>query len=365
MGREFVGRRPLFQAGLFPSSKYSRELRQGEDGVNRILGIALLWEYFKFNFSQGGHSWRTCLTLVLDQLKNVILCLICWTHHVFLDVVSNGKIAEAHKYWAAEQRESRLMMLVAAGIGLVLLLHVWDSVRAKLDLSGRSRLLLQTLLLRRYLNCSEDSRIQILSCDLQFEVMLGSARVANAYARILDLLQVVGMLIVLAYFVLPRSAEVLLLVAPLLFLFVSLCCFFSLGQSTMASTTQELQTCRLIRQICVQRSTETEPFFQTVDGLQVLHAQAGLADVHKRFSSIWLGGAAICLYTAWCGPKTSFGEIPLGGFIWTLESVVLIVYFFSEALQHTAALAASIGPLRQLTDHLNKAHDYALQDDSV
>lgn len=172
----------------FPSDKYP-QVASDIAAIKAIGGAALFWEYWKMNFCVEGIAWRTMLTLLMDQTKNVYLFYKLWAMSYMLNelFISNWKTEDPS--FDLEERLSRAMII---GVGYILpmfLLHGWDLASNRLDISGLSCIFLQQSVLRKYLNYNEESRSTIKPADIHSIVRETSYIMADGYMALLTLLR--------------------------------------------------------------------------------------------------------------------------------------------------------------------------------
>lgn len=67
------------------------KIQEGADGIEQISNVGLVWDFMKLVFSSDGLAWRTALTMVADQMKNVYLYFTIAVTVYFADVLFADK----------------------------------------------------------------------------------------------------------------------------------------------------------------------------------------------------------------------------------------------------------------------------------
>mmetsp|Transcript_114421 Transcript_114421/g.323463 ORF Transcript_114421/g.323463 Transcript_114421/m.323463 type:complete len:380 (+) Transcript_114421:31-1170(+) len=360
-GPEAVWREALVQAGLFPSGRYSAEIQHGEAGVARIFGPGLLWEYLKLNFSERGHAWRTVLTVLLDQSRSVYLF---WSFHAYrylIDVVFNVQDHgnSARLVLPADRMGSAVVVsCVYIGVPFVLL-HLWDRVKVRMDLLGRSRFVLVRALIWRYSRYTEDSRSKVLYSELQHQILTNASKVANGYIGILALLQVGGELAAIAMFVTmdnPRALWLFAVLLVLLGLFCAISCRTSPAYNAMArnAVAKEKEVLGLVRDLSYRRAVDMEGLFQkAAEWRSAQLPQEVVSASYRTYCSAWLDPVVVGIYCASESHAVIAGSVSVSNFSATLIGLKLMSMRFTEVPRLLLDVTETVAPLRQLTVYLN------------
>jgi len=194
---------------VFPSNRFAAQVEEGKEGIESIPSMALMFEYFRLNATSEGLGWRTALCMILNQMHNIYLFLTLYVNVYLVDVLFNNDPA----------KESRLIVPSKNGTAMVIgvmyimpmfVLHFWDYRKKLLDISGLSREFLQTNLFRKYLNYSEQSRLTAPPSLMQVAIVQDSTEVVEGYMAILSVVQSIGKLVILVYFILLENPSALI-----------------------------------------------------------------------------------------------------------------------------------------------------------
>eukprot|EP00930_Biecheleria_cincta_P072846 TRINITY_DN6018_c0_g2_i1.p1 TRINITY_DN6018_c0_g2~~TRINITY_DN6018_c0_g2_i1.p1 ORF type:complete len:930 (-),score=128.93 TRINITY_DN6018_c0_g2_i1:71-2725(-) len=352
---------------LFPSNTYREEIEQGEESINNISAFNLFWEYFNLNVQIPGMAWRTYVTLFLDQLKNMYLLLSLVARTYLINVVlADGKDTEDELIFP-----DRRICAVLVGLSLIapmFLIHYWDYKRVSMDIIGRSKLFLQTTLLRKYLNYSEPSRQIVSAAHMQVAITQEATDVAQAYGEVLNLAQNCGRVFLLTGFTLWQSPSL----APVMALMPALMLIFLYFRSAKLSEVSQLaaplrksvvafvsETCEKFNLIAEyeQRSQMNEIFEAKTEATRISEIPENQVQLNNDYFPKWLGPAFSGGYIAICSGAVLDGRISMGVFLAMISVFGEVSGDFEGIFVLLMSINTKIDSLRTLTYYYNLPTD--------
>jgi len=170
---------------VFPSDVFRGQVQQEEE-IERIDGFWLFLEYCKLNCGLSGIAWRTWLTLVLDQMKNVYLVLkLKLSIYMVNDVFDDNNTTKTCANLLSDPC-SKVCIISAGYILPMFALHAWEYAKLRLDIHGNSRLFLRTNVFRKYLNLSAASRREVVPTEVQEVILEDCDEAAEGYVAALE-----------------------------------------------------------------------------------------------------------------------------------------------------------------------------------
>ncbi|CAJ1401466.1 unnamed protein product [Effrenium voratum] len=358
----------IIDTDTFPSNKYREKLLQGEKGLEEISEVGLFLEYFKLCFFQvPSVSWRTAVCVVMDQMKNAYRYFMLCLNIYIVDVLFNLDDPKTEELLWRPTRKGTAMVVGVAYVAPMLVLHLWDLLKAKMDLVGHLRLYLQSSLFRRYLNYSEESRASVPPADMQHALSLGSANAAKGYMLVLSLFQKFGQLAVFTYFTLLSNPDAiyLILAMPSLMLLFLVCKSCTSGgdeekksrQSAVLSLAAEV--CNRYRLIAdyFQRPQMNDIFAKKTDMLRKDKVPEAMEGVNDEYFPKWLGPLFVGVYIAVYGPSVFDEAISLGTFLATVGIMKDISSEFAEAYELLLEMKDTFESVTKMTVYFNKPTD--------
>jgi len=189
----------IMDEDTFPSNKYRKQILHARDRdtdchmdtgrqepdprTNRELlelipKWGLLLDYFRLNFADPIVKRGTIKAMIIDQLHNLRFILNLMLSIILVDVV--------FKEFKGNAAEGTVHLIVIAVLMIVpfACLHVLDYLRLTFKIGGGSRIMLQRALIRKFLNYSEESRVDIKHGDLVMAITRDThGLVHDGYAR--------------------------------------------------------------------------------------------------------------------------------------------------------------------------------------
>lgn len=374
----FLARAKVIDNEMFPSDKYSADLKQGAEGIENISGFGLLFEYFKLNLNVKGIGWRSCLTLLMDQLKNGYLYLTLSLGIYMVDVLfireEGEKGEDRFPYvktlvWMFGLPEGEDAWIVGAMyIAPMAVLHIWDFYKVKLDVSGMSRNYLQTSLFRKYLNYSEQSRASVKEAVIHAALVNDTGDLAQSFTAALEILQLLGKLAVLTIFTLRENPDTwwaVVAMPSLLFIFAFCRYKLLLSYAIMAADAEDRlteiisDTCFNYRLIAAykQRPKINEVFKLNADQYNAFQIPKDVIILNNNYWSKWLGPLFTGIFVVFSASSVRSGELSLGKFLATIGIFANISSDFSELYRLSMVITSTFNPLKDLTRLLNMETD--------
>lgn len=357
----------IIDTDTFPSNKYREHLLKGEEGLESISASGLFTEYFKLCFLQvPSISWRTVMCLLFDQLKNVYRYVTLCLNIYIVDVLCNLN-KDTEEQLLRPTREGTAVVIGVLYVAPMLVLHLWDILKAKMDLVGHLRLYLQASLFRRYLNYSEESRASVPPADMQHALSLGCKGAANGYMKVLHLFQKMGQLAVFTYFTLlenPDAIYLLMAMPSLMFLFLT--CKSCCSSDSEDRKDTEAQVLSLAAEVCqryrliadyFQRPQMNEIFARKTDELRRQSVPEAVQGVNSEYFPKWLGPLFVGVYVALYSPSVFDNSVSLGTFLAMIHVMKDISSEFAEAYDIILDLTDTFESIKALTVFFNKPTD--------
>ncbi|CAK9019444.1 Multidrug resistance protein pgp-1 (P-glycoprotein A) (P-glycoprotein-related protein 1) [Durusdinium trenchii] len=313
-------------------------------------------------------------------------------------------------------REETAIVVGVIYVAPMMVLHLWDILKAKMDLVGHLRLYLQASLFRRYLNYSEESRASVPPPDMQHALTLGCEGAARGYMKVLDLFQKLGQLAVFTYFTLlsnPGAIYLIMAMPSLMLLFLTCqswksCCSTDASQrknTEAAVLSLAAEVCQRYRLIAApwwtswlrpvaktggedwravaekegsccefqslldyfQRPQMNEIFARKTDELRRQSVPESIEAVNneaeflkcrsKEYFPKWLGPLFVGVYIAVYAHSVFSNAISLGTFLATIGIMKDISSEFAEAYEIILELTDTFGSIQHLTVYFNKPTD--------
>lgn len=175
----------------FPTNKFRDECL--EYAFDRIPKVPLLIEYCKMNLNYPRIRRGVLHLLIIGQLENLHCIWNFFVRLVVIDVVLESGTAEAST--------GKMWQLLLAGVAIIVpqcVMYYADTLKTGLRLAGQCRTILQTNILRKFLNYEENVRSTIRGSDLIMAVTHDSPElVTMGFLKFLDLAREVGLLLML------------------------------------------------------------------------------------------------------------------------------------------------------------------------
>lgn len=353
---------------LFPSSRYTEELEEGPSGIAKINSWLLFWEYIKLVYEVPGMRNKTLLTICLDQFHNMYLFLTLSINIYLVDTVFKHGEASFERLWCPGDRESTAKLAALAYVVPMVLLHVADLVKVRMDIVGETRVWLMRSLFRKYLNYSEASRVQVRPADMQMAIAQDSSSLAHGYITTLEMLRVVGRIIVLFIFTVKESQKAIIfcIVMPGLMAVWATLRNKILVQAIGLVGDKSAKVYSLVDEVCnkyrviadyAQRPQMTELFESRTDHERVAGIPAKVIQLNNDYFPRWLGPIGTALFIYLQAQSVIDEEMSLGQLLATIN-VLQSVSSDAAALYDLAMkVTSTFDGLNTFTNFLNLPTD--------
>lgn len=368
----------VLERNIFPTGKFAEEPGEDEwEEVQRLSGPRLFWAYVCLNSQQPGMRWRTVLTLIMDQLPNIVMLLQAWMAIYMVDVVFNvGDKSSVHKLIFSKTRLREASILALLFILPTAALQAWDCAKIKLDLKGHAVAFLRTNLVRRMLNYSEEAHAKVDLDRLEATIMEDVNLLAAGYIAILDTFGTLGAVATLIAFVVysnPAVQWVIVAFPALVFALLSLrmCISVAAKDSIQAKTKlarligEMLRNYRLIVDF-YQRPKINDMVSARVSCVQQAEVSDGIASKGIEYFAVWLGALCVGLLVVLQAPdllgEGESGDRPvtLGAFLATIQVVRDLNRSLSSLQSLCFTLKGTLDPVRDFTFLFNLKTDLAV-----
>eukprot|EP00747_Dinoflagellata_sp_TGD_P075084 gnl/TRDRNA2_/TRDRNA2_158591_c0_seq1.p1 gnl/TRDRNA2_/TRDRNA2_158591_c0~~gnl/TRDRNA2_/TRDRNA2_158591_c0_seq1.p1 ORF type:complete len:914 (+),score=138.86 gnl/TRDRNA2_/TRDRNA2_158591_c0_seq1:97-2838(+) len=355
---------------LFPSSKYKKELVMGEQGVRRINGSGLFFEYFKLNMRSPGISWRMALSLFMDQWKNIYFFFTLAVSIYLVDVVFN-----IHEPWTEDKLIVTGRQNTAVIIGIMYILplvglHLWDVVKIRLDLVGRTKLILMSSFFRKYLNYSENSRQQVMPSDLQIGMMQGIEEMADGFMAVVDCMQITGKALTCIVFILyqnPESWKAFVLMPTVMAVFAMVRAKMNvLAKASGKVAGAKADVIELTNEACLryrliadyaQRPHMNDLFFRRADSFRKSKVPESLVVMNNSYFTQWLSSSCIGIFIAMHAELVLSKDMALGTFLAVITAFTTLGLDFRDLYVNMMRMQTAIESLRSMTLLINMETD--------
>jgi len=359
----------------FPSNRYREELEEvSEESIENINQWGLFAEYVSLNVSQPGMRWRTYVSIVCDQLHNLYLFFLLTARTYLVNVVfdqdsNDDTSSKIVTLWRGSESALQVRIDAARLVAVMyvlpmLILHIWDYMKLKIDIEGHSRVFLQKAIFRKYLNYSEASRQAVRVSHMQVALLSNTTDLAKAYVSVLEMVKMIGKLVLLMIFMLtqdPDSAWVLV-VMPGLMLVWGICRSRALSEASdyagplkkilIDLTTEVCAKYRLIADYA-QRPQMNDLFQRRADELRRSEIPESQVELNNNYFPKWLGPIFSGAYIAWASEYVLTKEMSLGVFLATLSVFSEVSGDFSSLYERVMEVNTRLDALKTLTIYFN------------
>eukprot|EP00931_Biecheleriopsis_adriatica_P064469 TRINITY_DN39244_c0_g1_i1.p1 TRINITY_DN39244_c0_g1~~TRINITY_DN39244_c0_g1_i1.p1 ORF type:complete len:897 (+),score=130.49 TRINITY_DN39244_c0_g1_i1:40-2691(+) len=359
-----VCRIKVVDADPFPSARFREALVEGPKGIKSIPGVSLFWAYLTLMLEQQGNSWRMCVTLLFDQLKNAYVYYMLISSVYMVNVIFGHEEGAEDELVVEDDPKQTARLLGLSYILLPILLHFWKVAKAKMDLQGRCRTFLQTSLIRKYLNYSDDSRREVSQAELLNFVMQDADKLAGGVNEVSAMVETFLESIMLTYFAVSSDPQMAPVVVALPVLMVLWSCFRD-GLLTKPADPDEQQG--LVQNLIVelsshyrliasyfQRPAINEKFQARAVALRETELPMAMFEITNEFFLDMLGPLCVGGYIALFSPQVISKEMPLGTFLATISVFKQVTSNFVTGYKGFKRVHACFKPLVSFTIFLNR-----------
>ena len=203
-----VCRIKVLDGNPFPNEDYAEPLKAGPEAIEDINPLPLFVDFCRLMLKIPGNSTRFAVTLLCDQLKNAYVWFQLKASVYMVNVIFGGADA-ADQLFIRGDAVTTAKLLGLLYIGLPLLLHLYKEAKTRMDIAGRCGYNLQTSLMRKYMNFSDDSRAAVSLNEVQKIVTAKALDVSKSLDNVSSMLETLGRLIMLNYFALSSDPGML------------------------------------------------------------------------------------------------------------------------------------------------------------
>lgn len=365
----YVARVKVIDGNCFPSNKYAKQIRAGE--VEKIPFWGLLIEYVKFNLESSVTRRGVIKSVLVDVIKScyVLLKLLCNLYLV-------DKILGKKK---PEMAEIHLVMIAVFVTVPFFLIHFLDFRKTTWKVGGSSRGKLQSFLLRKFLNYSQEVRQKLSSADLIMAVTRDvTETVHDGFMKVLSLLSSVMNLLAVLIF------QVAVLILPFfdvafkpigfavfgLFPAVLLAILFLRHKVTTKYISAEnhgevelvAQAERIMTLYPLIADFGQRPFFEArfekrVSEYNTARKFANQVTLNNKYFSPWLTVLCVSAYIVYGGMQKLDGTLTLGLFLANVSIINTIGTSAGTIYQLLMEIEASSPSLYKITDLINLPTD--------
>jgi len=348
----------------FPSSYYAEQIATD---VEEVSQTGLFVEYVKLVLEQPGNTWRFLVTALFDLMKNIYVWFTLKASVYMVNVVFGHGDNTADELLVRDDPERTAQVIGLLYVLLPLLLHTWKVAKMKLDLNGRSKLYLQSSVMRKYMNFNEESRMEVTQPEVVSFVMNKSEQLAGSISEVSALLETAGKLVMLNYFAVSSNPDMTwaVITMPAVMIVWSLLrdseyvCVKPPEPSKKPITNFVSQICDNYSIIAYyfQRPTMNERFASRATKFNDDGIPESLYKMNSEFFFDWLAPMFVGLYIAFYSPMVLAKELPLGTFLATISVFKEVSSNFVDGYAGLKKVVACFEPLVDLTVFLNRPTD--------
>ncbi|CAK9073175.1 unnamed protein product [Durusdinium trenchii] len=351
----------------FPSSYYAEQIAENVEDVRQT---GLFIEYVKHILEQPGNTWRFMITLLFDQLKNLYVWFTLTSSVYMVNVVFDHDEGRRSELLIPEDPAKTAQVIGLLYVLSPLLLHVWKVVRVNLDLNGRSKVYLQTSVMRKYMNFSDESREAVTQPELVNTVMKKTEDLAGGISEVSALLETLGKLVMLNSFAISSNPDMTWAVVtmPGVMLLWSVIRDSELiceappepSKKLLTNFVADVSNSYQIIAHYFQRPTMNEKFAARAEKFNDDEIPERLYKMNSEFFFSWLGPLFVGLYMAFYSPLVLSKELPLGTFLATISVFKEVSSNFEDGYSGLKKVISCFEPLVDLTVFLNRKTDVPL-----
>jgi len=196
---QHAARVKILNGDAFPTNAYMHLKTEGEAGMEKINEWDLFLAYCKFNYNTAGVKRATIVSLMFDQLSNLTLFVTLFVGVYIVDTIFARGTSASNRLLLNDRYHTAVLISFWYVVPTIAL-YAWDAVKVRMDIRGTSRTLLQTCLMRTYLQYTAASQSQVSPTDLHV-VMAESDDVARSYVAAISAVQSMGKIAVVMVFI--------------------------------------------------------------------------------------------------------------------------------------------------------------------
>lgn len=349
----------------FPSQRYKEHLDRGKAGLKTINGPGLFAEFFKLMLRDYRVLRKLMAILCFDQLYNLYLYFTIWVQMYLVDVLLNvGDETTVSSLWVPGNRNETALLIGAAYICPMLLLHGWGLAKVHLDMDGNARCFLQECLFSKYLIYTESSRHEVRPSDMVVAMTEDALEVSEAFLGAMELLQLIGKLLVLTYFVWKQNPSALwcAFTMPVVMIGVAILRFSKLEKAAGLVGERQVEMIALTDETCARyrliadyakRPQMCDLLRKRVQAVRLALVREKTVRMNNENVPCWVGAVFIGVYIAMQTKTVLVGQVSAGTFLATIGILQSISVDFSDLFKLTMLFSSAIEPLKSITLLLN------------
>ena len=350
----------------FPNSDYAEAVNAGLHAVEEINPVPLFLDFCKLMLQIPGNSWRFAVTLLLDQLKNAYVWFGLVASVYMVNVIFGGEDAEDRLVIPGDAvGTAKLLGLMY--IGLPLLLHFCKEAKTRMDIAGRCGFYLQTSLMRKYMNFSEDSRAAVSASEVQRIVSAKAMELSASLDNMSSMLETLGRLVMLNYFAVSSDPGMLWAVVamPVVMTFWVL-----LRQRWLTKPEEDSPYKRRVADLVgsiseyypliaayFQRPAMNEEFAERVTKLSEVQEPLGIYAMRSEFFFAWLGPSFAGFYLCFYAQQVIEHQLSLGTFLATISVFKEVASNFADGYSVMKSVISKFEPLIDIAVFFNRSTD--------
>jgi len=356
---------------LFPADTYP-EVVMGEDALAEVSGVGLFLQYFMLNCRQPGMTWRTVLTLILDQMGNLNILLNRWMSLYMIDVVFNKDPETEKQLLFFSDKLTEAFLLASLYVIPMVFLHLWDYMKLQMDIKGHAKAFIRKNFTNRYLNYASESRDQVDNARITIALLDDVEDIAEGYCAVLDFVASACTVTMLVAFTLQSNPGAWWVVAVMPCLMLT---FVFLRAKVLPEPTDagpfKKSLVEFIREMVEnyklivfynQRPKINEQMTSRVAALRKNEVPGKQCSKNDDYFPSWLGSGFVCLYILLEAPAVLRGDeeeggVSLGAFIATIRVIKDVANAFSILYTVYLTVIGTFDPVRDLTYCFNLRTD--------
>lgn len=356
----------VMDAAAFPTSKFKKELREGDEAIESINKFQLFVEFIKLMWTFDGIWWRTILTLLLDQLKNVYVYVRLIVSIYMVDTVFN--MASHEGLLIADDRLKTSYCIAAIILGPMIILFFVDGAKTNMDIKGRLQRDLSQCLFRKFMNYNQEAQDDVPLPDMMTALETGAGEVTKGYIFVLESVRLGGQVAISISFVLQQNPDAWWAVVLVPSLIALWCCirtrkFITASkcsgdcESAVVTFVNEVLSKLALVAEYAQRPQINDSFAEKVEKLRQVNIPLTHVSINNMYFPRFLGPALVALYTAIGAQLVLENKLKLGVFLATVSVFGDICGTFSDFFGLVMDIIGTFEPLVGITCMLNKPID--------
>mmetsp|Transcript_20945 Transcript_20945/g.48821 ORF Transcript_20945/g.48821 Transcript_20945/m.48821 type:complete len:844 (-) Transcript_20945:340-2871(-) len=365
----------VMDSDTFPTSAYAEELTQGPEKIENMNRALLHLEFLKLMLAVPGNTSRFIVTCLFDQLKNAYVWFTLVSSVYMVNVIFGKDPSDQAELLIPGDPERTAQVLGVMYIALPVLLHVWKVAKLKMDVKGHCKLFLQTSIMRKYMNYSEESRAETTQHEVQKFIVQNASDLAESVDEVSGLFETMWKLVMLNYFAVSSDPGMLWAVLLMPAVMAAWTLFREkilrkpehpdLAQKLVADLVAEISENYSLIAGYFQRPSMNEKFAARANKLSDVLLPRALYDLRSDFFFEWLGPLLVGFYLCFYSPQVLSGKLSLGTFLATISVFKEVSNNFFDFFAGIKSIVSKFEPLVEITVFLNRPTDVQALKDQV